>query len=243
MMRLTAGIATVGGSRRAINQDCATVQFTDGGTLVAVIADGLGAYTHSAEASAIACAVVKNRLWASPSPLDRRAIVAAVHAANVEVWQHATDRGVQLKTTLSLLVCDLRTVIIAHIGDCRVYLLRDRLVRQLTRDHSQAQAGGVLRRWLRPDAAPTTRHQLNRVVGDHPMVQVDVATLPLRAADRFLLCSDGLWGALPATDLATLLQADADDDHALARQFVQAAQAHGGTDDATAVVVSARAAT
>ena len=243
MMHLTAGVATASGMSRAINQDCAQVQFTDAGILVAVIADGLGSYTHSAEASALACDVVKKRLLATPTPLDRRTMVATVQAANVELWQNATDRGVHLKTTLTVLVCDLRQVMIAHVGDCRAYLLRDRTVRQLTHDHSQAGEGGFLRHLLRPGAPPASRHRLNRVVGDHPMVQVDVESVPMQATDRFLLCCDGVWGALPDVKLAALMLAETSDDDALANQLVQAAQAHGSTDDATAVVISARDAT
>ena len=243
MMHLTAGVATASGMSRAINQDCAQVQFTDAGILVAVIADGLGSYTHSAEASTMACDVVKQHLLATATPLDRRTVVSAVQAANVELWQNATDRGVHLKTTLSVLVCDMRQVLIAHVGDCRVYLVRDHTMRQLTRDHSLAQEGSVLRRLLRPNAPPATRHRLSRVVGDHPMVQVDVESLPMQTADRFLLCSDGVWGALHDTKMAALLQAEASDDDVLANQLVQAAQAHGSTDDATAVLISARNAT
>jgi serine/threonine protein phosphatase PrpC len=240
MTRWTAATATASGTSRAINQDWAAINAAQDGTLFAVIADGLGSYTHSAEASALACDIVRQHLLAAPVPWDRRTIVSAVQAANVALWQRALDRGVQLKTTLSLLVCDTRNVIIAHVGDCRVYLVRDQALRQLTRDHSLAQEGGLLRRMVRPGMPSATRHRLNRVVGDHPIVQVDVAALPVVATDRFCLCSDGIWGALTEAELAEAVLTDAQDEQALADRLVQVAQAKGSTDDATAIIVAVR---
>ncbi len=132
---------------------------------------------------------------------------------------------------------------LAHVGDCRVYhvrqtQVRQTQVRQLTRDHSWSRELGVLRLlWRLGRAGPPSRHILSRALGDQPIVRVDVAQLAAHPGDRFILCSDGVWGSIGPSDFTALAILDMDD-HTLAQSLTAAALARGGTDDATAAVVS-----
>jgi protein phosphatase len=239
-MQLTVGTSSLPGPSRKINQDCIAMQSLAGGSVLVTIADGLGGYDASAEASALACDWVSEQLAAEckRGALTRRALKAAVQGANLTLWQQAMDRATALKTTLSTLVCTPEEALIAHVGDCRVYLVREGKVTQLTTDHSWSQQVGLLRwSWLSGRVHSGSRHRLHRVLGDHPMVQVDTAHLAPQSGDRFVLCSDGVWSSFTALDFAALVVRD-ESEQALADLVTSEALARGGTDDASAAVVS-----
>ncbi len=239
-MQLTVGTSSLPGPARKINQDCIAMQSLAGGCLLVTIADGLGGYDASAEASALACDWVSEQLAleCKRGALTQRALKGAVQSANLALWQQALDRSTALKTTLSALVCLPAEALIAHVGDCRVFLVRAGQVTQLTKDHSWAQQTHWLRwSWLSGRSHSGSRHRLHRVLGDHPMVQVDAARVALQAGDRFVLCSDGVWGSMSAQDFAALVTGEASD-QALADLVTGEALARGGTDDASAAVVS-----
>src|SRR5579871_153748 len=239
-MQLTVGTSSIPGPSRQINQDCIATHSAVGGSVLVTIADGLGGYDASAEASALACDWVSAQLAedCKRGALTRRALKAAVQGANLALWQQALDRSIALKTTLSALVCTPGEALIAHVGDCRVYLVRAGQVTQLTTDHSLARQMGLLRwTWLSGQAHTGSRHRLHRVLGDHPMVQVDTARVEPQSGDRFILCSDGVWGSISAPEFAALITRE-ESDQALADFVTSEALARGGTDDASAAVVS-----
>jgi protein phosphatase len=239
-MRLTVGTSSITGLSRPVNQDCITLHSLDRGCLLVTIADGLGGYDASAEASALACRWVSARLAevCKQGALTRRALKAAVQSANLALWQQAMERETALKTTLSVLVCTPTEALIGHVGDCRVFLVRQGKVAQLTTDHSLSHQMGFLRwTWLSGQAHTGSRHRLHRVLGDHPLVRVDTARVVPQAADRFILCSDGVWGSLSPPDFTTLVNT-LENTQALADRLTSAALAQGGTDDASAAVVS-----
>jgi serine/threonine protein phosphatase PrpC len=145
-------------------------------------------------------------------------------------------RATALKTTLSVLVCLPGEALLAHVGDCRVVLMRDGGTRQLTRDHSWSRDLGALG-WVLRGGRKRTRHVLHRALGDQPMVRVDTAQMVSLPGDRFVLCSDGVWGGLSASAFAALVLEPLDD-QSLAERLTREALAAGSTDDASAVVVS-----
>jgi serine/threonine protein phosphatase PrpC len=239
-MQLTVGSSSIPGPARTINQDCISMHSLAGGCLLVTIADGLGGYDASAEASALACARVSEQLAevCKRGTLTRRALQAAFQSVNLALWQQALDQSTALKTTLSALACTPTEALIGHVGDCRVFLVRQGKVSQLTTDHSLSQQMALLRWvWLSGQAHSGSRHRLHRVLGDHPMVQVDTARVAPTPGDRFVLCSDGVWGSMSPPDLAALITRE-ESDQALAELVTSEALARGGTDDASAAVVS-----
>jgi len=239
-MQLTVGTSSILGPARQINQDCISMHSLAGGCLLVTIADGLGGYDASAEASALACDWVGEQLATDcrRGALTRRVLKAAVQGANLTLWQQALERSTALKTTLSALVCLPEEALLAHVGDCRVFLVREGKVTQLTTDHSWSNQMGFLRwGWLSGQAHSGSRHRLHRVLGDHPLVRVDTARIVPQRGDRFILCSDGVWGSIPSPDFADLVTRE-ESDQALADLVTSEALACGGTDDASAAVVS-----
>ena len=115
-----------------------------------------------------------------------------------------------------------RTLHILHVGDSRLYRLRDERLSLLTRDHVLAH--------------PDQRHILYRAVGIEEALRLDYATQPAALHDRYLLCSDGLHGCLPDARIGEILRGRADPE-ATARTLVEAALAAGSQDNVTALVL------
>jgi protein phosphatase len=160
-----------------------------------------------------------------------------VRAALVELNAEVRDPEITGSTLVLALVHD-RRALIAHLGDSRVYLFREDTLHRLTRDHSWVQEmldAGT----LTPEEAAETRSNggPTRFIGMWGEPVADVCPLELRSGDRLLLCSDGLTGMLTDTDLLVILRksplpADA------CRRLVAAANAAGGEDNITALVVA-----
>jgi protein phosphatase len=128
--------------------------------------------------------------------------------------------------------------LLAHVGDSRIYLLRDSALEAMTRDHSFLQelvARGTI------TAAEAARRRFNggptRFIGMDDPVNPDVRTLQLRNGDRLLLCSDGLTGMVPEQEIEAILINHPVPEDACAR-LVEAANVAGGDDNITALVIA-----
>jgi len=175
--------------------------------------------------------------------LLRLARTAAETAAETVYTRADEDAALHgMGTTLTMLLVNAEWAVFAHVGDSRLYLLRDGVVRQMTRDHTVVQGlveSGIL---SAEDARRTPfGHALARSVGTEATVEADVVPLVLRDGDRLLLCSDGLSDHLVGTDdlLAKLSLPLAEAPAAL----VSFANEAGGTDNITAIVVEIQGAT
>lgn len=240
-VRYAMQLATRQGASRAINQDCVRVVPVTDTAVLAIIADGLGSLANSALASALACDLATEHLTPAlaSGTLTRRGMAEAMQAINVALWQTSLDRGIALRTTLSVLALQAPVGWIGHVGDCRIYQARDTALTQLTHDHSLAEASSLRRitRFLQGRGV-TTRHILDRVVGEHPIVRADVHPVSVAPGDRLILCSDGVWGVLHESGILDTLSGGETIALTLADCLVQAAADQGGQDDASAVVVA-----
>ena len=127
---------------------------------------------------------------------------------------------------------------LAHMGDSRVYLLRQEQLSQLTEDHSVV--GLLLRHGeitLEEAQSHSGRGLLSRYVGMEGDVYPDVQTVSLQENDRLLLCSDGLTNVLSDTQIAHLLRVNAEPE-AACQALISAANTAGGLDNITALVVN-----
>lgn len=192
-------------------------------TLVAAVADGMGGVTGGAEASRAGLrgfvTGVLQGADAAPS--------ATVQQGFAMAWARLLDQARQVPglremgTTLTAIVFAGADAVLGHIGDSRAYLWRDGSLRQLTTDH--ALGGGQ-------------SHRLLRCVGGGQQAQPpDLVALELRTGDRFLLCTDGIWNTVPAARIGEVLARQPS--QAAAEQLVQLANAAGGPDNGTALVV------
>jgi serine/threonine protein phosphatase PrpC/CRP-like cAMP-binding protein len=179
----------------------------------------------------------------APSIPQRSHLLQLVEEAIQEACAQVYDMAQQdpskqgMSTTIALLLTLGEAAVITHVGDSRVYVIRERQVHQLTEDHSllwtYVKSGKLSRR----DAAesPLANH-ITRSVGRERSVQVDTLFVDCMAGDRFLLCSDGFYGYLKDDqELLTLALRYAPED--LATACIKLANRRGGKDNITVIVV------
>jgi PPM family protein phosphatase len=239
-MRLSSFAVTDVGRTRAGNED----SYFCGRTVFAV-ADGLGGHQGGEVASAAAVeplAALDGREFAEPGEAAE-ALAAAIGEGNAAILERAAgDPGLwgMGTTVTAAALAGERHLQLAHVGDSRAYLLRDGSLEQLTTDHTVV--GELVRRGrLTPEQAAIhpERSILTRAVGLDPRVPVDTPDpVELRDGDQVLLCSDGLTEAVDDDRITELLSAGADGE-AACRSLIDAANAAGGPDNITVVLLRA----
>jgi PPM family protein phosphatase len=237
-MRLSSFAGSDVGRTRSGNED----SYFCGRTVFAV-ADGLGGHQGGEVASAAAVAplaALDGREFADPDQAAE-ALAVAIREANSAILDRAAgDPGLWgMGTTMTAAaVAGDSHLQLAHVGDSRAYLLRDGDLEQLTTDHTVV--GELVRRGrLTPEQAAIhpERSILTRAVGLDPRVLVDTPDpVGLRPGDQVLLCSDGLTEAVADDRIAELLSAGADGETAC-RSLIDAANAAGGPDNITVVLI------
>lgn len=233
------------GMRRTSNQDSLAIalaeeegQWECRGHLF-VVADGMGAHAAGELASQLATDTIPLAYLKRRDVPPCESIVAAVHEANGRIYakgQNSVDfHG--MGTTCSCLLILEDGALAAHVGDSRVYRFRDHSIEQLTFDHSlvwEMAAAGQATEDEVPAYVP--KNVITRSLGPHPTVKVDLeGPLPLKAGDRYLLCSDGLTGPLAPQLIGMVMSSLSPDD--AAQTLVDLANLLGGPDNITAIVV------
>ncbi|MGH2757489.1 MAG: Stp1/IreP family PP2C-type Ser/Thr phosphatase [Actinomycetota bacterium] len=237
-MKLAVGARTDVGQVREGNEDSYLANAP-----VFAVADGMGGHIAGDIASAIAVEVIQNEAG-DFSADDPDTLATVLKDANAEIYQRSSgDESLRgMGTTCTLMLVDGTTAQIAHVGDSRAYLLRDGELRQVTEDHTLV-GRMVSEGRLKPEDAQhhPQRSIITRALGVDSEVEVDVVSLDLHDGDRLLLCSDGLSSMVEPSDIRDALASDPDPQR-VADSLVERANAAGGDDNITVVVVFAGAA-
>ena len=244
------------GLRRSSNEDSYCTRPDVG---LFVVADGMGGHVAGEVASRVAVEAIeifiqetagadKNRTWPFPFEpalsFEANRLKAAFRLANRRIASAIADsndlRG--MATTASALLTGSEGACVAHVGDSRVYVLRGGHLDQITNDHSwveeQVRAGT-----MSPTAA--RQHPWRNVVtralsgGEDP--EVDVTEIKPEAADRYLLCSDGLFSVVSDEQIATLMGDRGISLDQVCQRLIEAANTAGGPDNITALVLEVSA--
>ncbi len=164
----------------------------EGSPLWFVVADGMGGEEAGEEASGEVLGVLKDGFGSLTSPAQFEPLLMK---AKARLDRIAEAKHIRLGTTLSGLFLAGPNSFVFNVGDCRVYKVTGGYLNRLTKDHSlveEASAGGI------PAANLPQNIVTSAVVGgDSEPMKVFVRPLQPRPGDRFLICSDGLWGAVP----------------------------------------------
>lgn len=180
---------------RLHNEDAFCVLTKENRTLFA-IADGLGGHRGGSIASEMAIEAIKNEFTKWQGNSGDRFVIKAIQKANQEVFSAAQSHPelFNMQTTVTVVALEKNSLAIGHVGDCRLYRVRNGRVIVLTKDHSQAAELLRLHLILPEEASQHPgRHQLTRSVGSSPFLRVDLIKDKTNPGDSFILCSDGLW--------------------------------------------------
>ena len=236
MTSLRHGAATHTGMVRNVNQDASLVAEP-----LFAVADGMGGHAAGEVASQVAIEAL--RLNAEPTA---QGLIRAIRVANRAVWDKSAAepsmRGMGTTLCAVILVPGATAdvddvVVVANVGDSRVYVFHDGELEQVTEDHSLVED---LVREGRLTAEEARNHPqrnvVTRVLGIEEDVDVDSWEIVPYVGDRFLLCSDGLFNEVEEERIAATLRRLADPDDAAA-ELVRLANEGGGRDNITVVVV------
>jgi len=175
---------------------------------------------------------------------DENRLVTGVKLANLRIHERArTDERLHGMGTTIVAAAFPRegtSALIGHVGDSRGYHFRRGDLRQLTEDHSLL-AEHMKAHALSPAEVRAFPHKnvILRALGMKPLVEVDVLRVPLELSDVLLLCSDGLSSMVPDARIAEVLRGAHGDLRRSVAELVDAANAAGGTDNVTVVLVQA----
>ncbi|MFT3734676.1 MAG: bifunctional protein-serine/threonine kinase/phosphatase [Rhodocyclaceae bacterium] len=233
MLNVSLGHASLNGPR-ANNEDFVGAVTPEGAELdnkglIAVVADGVGGHANGREAAEF---TVRSLLcdyyatpdtWAIPKALDK--VVGAANRWLVS-QSHKRAETAGMATTLSTVVLRGRRWVSAHVGDSRIYLLRDGELKRLTQDHV----------WEHPELNTV----LSRAVGLDQRLSLDFGEGELQEGDTFILVSDGTWGTLRDARIQSTVEKFADAQEA-AFALVDSAVDSGAQDNCTALVLRVNA--
>jgi len=200
------------------------------------VADGMGGALAGELASRIAVQALGELVEEGS---DEERLASTVRLANRRVAERATSdpRASGMGSTVTAALVGPRSVAFAHVGDSRAYLWRAGALTRLSDDHSLV-AEWVKAGALAPEEAALhpQRSVITRALGADWQVDVDTWTMPARAGDVILLCTDGLTGFVDEAAIASTL-AENDDLDVVVNALVDAANAAGGEDNITAVAM------
>ncbi|HJW04670.1 MAG TPA: Stp1/IreP family PP2C-type Ser/Thr phosphatase [Azospira sp.] len=223
---------------------------------LAILADGMGGYSAGEVASAMAVTLLSTEIeeglalkgaWEldqdSGEPYVNPLLQERIVTANSAIF-HAAQSQPQyagMGTTLLLALFADNGVTVAHIGDSRLYRLRDESFTQVTRDHSllQEQIDCGL---LTPEQARFSQNKnlVTRALGVDPEVEPEIHSYAVEPGDIFLFCSDGLNDMVEDEDIARTLRNLSANLELAADQLVQMANDHGGRDNVSVILVKIR---
>jgi len=253
-MRYVAAALTDVGRKRQENEDSFCLVPELG---LYVVADGMGGHAAGEVASRLAVETIQE--WMGKYLTDPSAAVAdagaesvsheasfllsSIQFANRIIFDAAKARReyAGMGTTIVAALTRDDTVVLAHVGDSRIYRIRDGQISQVTRDHSFVQHQ-VDRGIMSVEEAQQSqyRHMITRALGLKERVEVDLTEERAVAGDLLLLCSDGLSDLLHDEEILGTLREPGADLEWVCRILIDQANTNGGDDNITVLVIQAR---
>jgi protein phosphatase len=211
-----------------------------------MVADGMGGAAAGEIASAMAVEIVLSEMqasWVSRPDAQgaegfARSLKRATRAANAQINNYASHhldyRGMGTTATIAGFLGD--TLYVAQVGDSRAYLVRDGVVRQITKDQSLMQKLIEAGEMTEEEAEHSERRNIIlQALGPEAVIKVDLTHQTVRRGDVLVLCSDGLSGQVTKDDIARVVQGTPDLIEACKR-LIEVANMNGGPDNITVII-------
>jgi serine/threonine protein phosphatase PrpC len=248
-LRIEVAGETNVGMKRNHNEDCFSIYEESG---LYIVADGMGGHAHGEVASQMAVDTLKEffqataedpeRTW--PYKMDRgrgyeeNRLMTGIKLANLRIYESAQRDSKQrgMGTTLVSLFAVEDGVYVGHVGDSRVYRVRDGAIEQLTEDHSLLNDYIKMKR-LTPEEIANFPHKnvIVRALGMKDTVKVDTRFETPKEGDVYLLCSDGLSGPVDDDTMLAIVR-DNTDIKVVASKLIAKANENGGPDNITVII-------
>jgi len=218
-----------------------------------VLADGMGGYNAGEVASGMATTVITTEMRQlledhPPHEIDQQSgqktsqkmLQEQVTKANTSIYQASQSQPqyAGMGTTLVIALFYDNKMMVAHIGDSRLYRLRGNEFTQVTKDHSllqeQVDAGMLTKEQAKHSA---NKNLVTRALGIDPAVEAEIHEYDTLPGDIYLLCSDGLSDMVGDEDIGMALQALGANLNLAAQQLVQMANDNGGRDNVSVILI------
>jgi len=206
-----------------------------------IVADGMGGRASGAVASKMAVDSVRDSFLSGDHSQDLAALLSqSLKAANQAVYSEAQSKPELEGMGTTCVAAAVRDGLLyfAHMGDSRIYLLRDGRLESLTEDHSfvaeQLRAGKISEEDARKSRF---RNVITKAIGLGPDAEPTTGSAEFRPGDVLLLCTDGLSGPVQSDEIANILLDSSDPDEAC-NHLARAALRNGGSDNVTALVAT-----
>ena len=211
-----------------------------------IIADGMGGHQHGEVASGVSVRAMANhiirKLYMQLFGLGgdhseeslQEIMISGAQEAHRSILKDARGGG----TTMTAVLLLGNQMTITHVGDSRAYLIHaDGTMQVITHDHSLVKRLEELGHITAEEAAVhPQRNVLYRALGQGEPVEPDVSTMQIPRSGYLLICSDGLWGVIPESELFNII-ATAPDPQQACQLLTEAANAAGGPDNISVIVV------
>jgi len=239
---MEVGILSDTGIVREINQDDYLVH--QNGYQMFLVADGMGGHSCGEVASQMAVDLVRRHASESmDQDVDPNKVIGilyeAFHQANRKILEYAdmNRECLGMGTTLTMIWVQKCYGVIGHVGDSRIYMLRNKELIQLTEDHSLVaelfRKGEITKEeaLIHPQ-----KHVITRAMGIDETIRADFIPVELQAGDELLLCTDGITNLICDDELRNMLMR-VDSAKDTAKAMVNLANERGGHDNSTVMIV------
>ena len=195
----------IGGRKE--NQDTAAFRLTERGLLL-VVCDGMGGGPSGKRASFLAAHVISKYIGQCNSDIPdtqlmEEALQVAHNVLKLDMSRYPQNLG--MGTTAAALLINKEHAVLAHIGDSRIYQLRDARRVFRTTDHSLVARKMQLEGWTDEEARTSDESNIITQAIGHRDIEPDIEVRPYVKGDRFLICSDGIWGHFPQKQLLKII--------------------------------------
>ena len=208
--------------------------FFAGGKLL-VIADGMGGHNAGEVASKMAVDTVVSLLENAEGDYEKL-LIESIAEANKNVFEMASGEREGMGTTIDIGICDSGKLYLGHVGDSRVYVIRNNAAVKITEDHSYVEM--LLKKGeITPEEAENypMKNMITRAIGVGKEVEGDFYEFSLEAGDKILFCTDGLTNMVSDEEIADIVGKSESAEKA-ASALVERANAAGGKDNITVIV-------
>ena len=231
------------GKAREINEDSYYVPQNDNDLQIFIVADGMGGYNGGEIASSLAIKTAKNYIETNfiSTPKDRESmqelIKSSMQYANMVVYEKSKENKELdgMGTTLEICLLYEGRLYVGHIGDSRIYRIRNHIIRKLTNDHSYVETL-VKDGKITKEEAKThpKKNMLMKALGCTEYIEPDVMVRGFQKDDILLMASDGLTNMVDEKEIYTIVTNNKED---VAERLIERANEAGGYDNITALIV------